>query len=550
VTLLVHELPGLLAEKQLTDAARAGAAAADAVIFPAGFVRDRFAAHTGLALPDAMVLPQGSYRAIAFSARDRAGLRARLGLADATVLVVGAGYGDLRKGFDLFLQAWRAARRQRADVLFCWLGELDPAMRAYLAGEIAAAEATGGFRLAGFQPDMAAWLSAADAFALTSREDPFPTVALEAMSAGLPVAAFAGSGGMPEAIAALAGGAAVPMGDADAFAGALLRLAATAARGRTKLARRAHARFDFAAYAERLLACACHGLASISAVVPNYNYARYLDERLASIFAQSHPVAEVVLLDDASTDGSLAVARRVAEDWRRELRIETAAANSGSPFRQWRRAAELARGEFVWIAEADDGADPALLATLAGLMQAQPGIDLAFCDSRAVDAEGRELWPSYRAYCAGAGAAALSHDGIFPARDFARRFLAERNLILNVSAVLWRRSALLAALERCGAELDEFHVAGDWRLYLELMAASDGAVGYVAAALNTHRRHAASVTAAGEAGRQVAEIARLHRVVRTRLAADTATRRRQAAYRKQLSGELSRSEAPATAPRR
>ena len=42
----------------------------------------------------------------------------------------------------------------------------------------------------------------------------------------------------------------------------------------------------------------------VSVVVPNYNYARYLPERMESIFSQTFQDYEVILLDDCSTDNS------------------------------------------------------------------------------------------------------------------------------------------------------------------------------------------------------------------------------------------------------
>ena len=59
--------------------------------------------------------------------------------------------------------------------------------------------------------------------------------------------------------------------------------------------------------------------ADISVAVPSYNYARYLPRRLSSIFAQSHPVSEVIVLDDASTDASLDAARDTASAWQRDI---------------------------------------------------------------------------------------------------------------------------------------------------------------------------------------------------------------------------------------
>ncbi len=457
-------------------------------------------------------------------------------------IVVGAGYGDLRKGFDLFLQAWHAMQRRGVAVRFWWIGDVDPTVRAYLGPEIAAAEASGTFRLAGWQDDIGPWFNAADLFVLPSREDPFPSVVLEALSTGLRVVAFEESGGIPGLLHRLDGGAAVPMGDAAALADAVIDLLGETPRAdgaaRAALAARARAAFRFDRYALALLRLARPVLTPISVVVPAYNYARFMERRLASVFAQTCPVAEVIVLDDASTDDSVAVTRRTAEDWGRDIRLVVNATNSGSAFRQWRRGAVMAESEWLWIAEADDEAEPTLLAGLEALVAEVPDLDLVFCDSRSIDADGRPLWPSYQEYYAASGAAALAAGGVFPAREFARRFLAERNLILNASAVLWRRATLLAALDRCGRDLDHYRLAGDWRLYLEVLAASPGRVGVVAAPLNVHRRHSASVTGLLSPGRHLDEIARVHALAQACLDLPPETVRRQADYRRRLAGDL------------
>jgi len=66
--------------------------------------------------------------------------------------------------------------------------------------------------------DVVPALCAANAFALTSREDPYPTVAIEALAAGLPVVAFENSGGIPELLVETGAGAAVLAGDGRADA--------------------------------------------------------------------------------------------------------------------------------------------------------------------------------------------------------------------------------------------------------------------------------------------------------------------------------------------
>ncbi|HUZ65261.1 MAG TPA: glycoside hydrolase family 99-like domain-containing protein, partial [Acetobacteraceae bacterium] len=536
--LLVHELPRLIAEKSLLPQARAGALAARHIVFPAPFVAERFLALTGADPARAAILPQGAYRQIDTLPADRAAIRAELGVKGDAVLALGIGFADLRKGFDLFLQLWRTLHRRGANAHLAWAGGMEQALVTYLADEMKAAGATGTFHHLGFRDDIPALLAAADVFVLPSREDPLPSVALEAISAGLPVIAFAGTGGIPDLIARHEAGAAVPLGDLDAMADAILRHAPPKPAERARLAALARAEFRFDAYAARLASLATPGLLDISVAVPNYNYAAHLPARLGSIFGQTHPVREVIVLDDASTDDSLAVAAATAGEWGRAIRIVANETNAGSVFRQWQRAAETAEGAYLWIAEADDSSDPRFLETLVEALARAPDALLAFTDSQPIGADGAPLGPDYKSYYSEVEPGALAIDGTWPADAFARRFLAERNLILNVSAVLWRRAALLEALERCRTDLADLRLAGDWRLYLELLAGAPGTVVYAAAPLNRHRRHAASVTHALDPARHLQEIALVQGVAAERLSLPSAQRDRQQRYLRALAIQL------------
>ena len=228
--------------------------------------------------------------------------------------------------------------------------------------------------MAGYRDDMHAVFSAADAFALTSREDPFPTVVLEALSVGLPVVAFDRSGGIPDMLRDTRQGVVVPYGDLTAMAAAVTTELNAGITDRQRAERHALItdRFSFRTYVRRLMELAIRGLPSVSVVVPNYNYARHMPLRLGSIFAQSHPVHEIIVLDDASTDDSATVIPMVADQWDREIRFVPNETNSGSVFAQWRKAAELATGEFVWLAEADDAAEPDFLTRTLALLGSDP----------------------------------------------------------------------------------------------------------------------------------------------------------------------------------
>ena len=450
-TLLLHEMPRLLRERQLIETGRAGVNAARHVVFATAFVRDRY--HEAIALPldRTVVLPQGLYRPVE---RNRAAeRRKRLGLPEGATLAVGLGYGDLRKGVDLFLQVWRLAQAADPSIHLLWVGDLDPVVSAYLGGEIAAAQATGTFHRLTFQADGAEWLAAADVHLLTSREDPYPSVVLEAMSAGVPTVAFEDAGSAPDVLREFAAGVAVPLGDAAAMV-RQLRVAAlqSTPEDRARLARVTRQRFPFSAYAEALLGLAAPERPVVSAMVPTLDYAAHLPARLETIFAQGLTPSEIVVLDDGSVDDSQAVVAATAKQAGRTVEWVGAGAQHGL-LAQWHRAAYLARGEFVWIAEADDLAEPRFLETVCAALQAAPGAPFGFVDSQAIDVAGATLWADHQAYYRESGTGLLARSGTIDAAAFLQECLGARNLVLNASAVVWRRSALRDALARAG-EID------------------------------------------------------------------------------------------------
>lgn len=132
---------------------------------------------------------------------DRHDTRLRLGIPPDALLVGGVGTMDWRKGPDLFVQLAAMVTRCLAerDVRFVWVGGDSGGPN---RGELLVdAKRLGlGERISFIGPlDRPTELFAAmDVFALTSREDPFPLVMLEAASAGVPMVCFAGGGGAPE----------------------------------------------------------------------------------------------------------------------------------------------------------------------------------------------------------------------------------------------------------------------------------------------------------------------------------------------------------------
>lgn len=114
----------------------------------------------------------------------------------------------------------------------------------------------------------------------------------------------------------------------------------------------------------------------VTVVITCFNYARYLPEAVASVLEQSLMDFELLIVDDGSTDDSLAVARELAAT---DPRIEVIAQeNSGQPAIPRNRAIERARGEYVLCLDADDRLGPGQLERCAAALDADPRLGMAY----------------------------------------------------------------------------------------------------------------------------------------------------------------------------
>ena len=120
----------------------------------------------------------------------------------------------------------------------------------------------------------------------------------------------------------------------------------------------------------------------ISVVVTNYNYRAYLLECIASVRAQTRPAAELVIVDDGSTDGSDALLREVpgATVLLKENGGQTSAMNAGF---------ERTTGDFVVFLDADDRLRPDALERIAAVADAS--ISKVHWSARVIDAAGVPL---------------------------------------------------------------------------------------------------------------------------------------------------------------
>ena len=531
---LVHEMPGMIRDLDLSERAAALVAHADGLVFPTPEVRSRFNECLDAGSARTAIRAQGLYKSNRFAHPEgkieaRRRLRRTLGIPENARVVLCVGYADHRKGIDLFVEIGKCVMRVRDDVHFLWVGHFDTRLEPHVRDSVRGAGLEGRFHFPGIASDTDLHFAGADVYALTSREDPFPSVVLEALQAELPVVGFAGAGGFTGLLEQGAG-VLVPALDPQAFGDAVLGLLEDGPRA-IAMGARGHAlvdeEYDFRKYLFDLLDLLGCPLPRVSVIIPNYNYARHLRDRIGSIVRQTVPFYEVIVLDDASDDDSIAVVRQLAVEHGIPLRLVSNSVNSGCVSGQWARGVELARGDLVWIAEADDLCEPEFLESMTAAMQDE-AVVLAYCQSRQIDEAGNVLANTYLEYTNDVSRERWLRAYRGKGLDENSRYLAIKNTIPNVSAVLFRRDALRNAIGRELGTLSGFRIAGDWVTYLAVLEQGD--IAFVPESLNLHRRHACSVTHGGDRHSHMLEVLRVQHLVSRRYRIEPEVRRGMAAY--------------------
>lgn len=115
---------------------------------------------------------------------------------------------------------------------------------------------------------------------------------------------------------------------------------------------------------------------SVSVVIPCYNYGRYLSECVRSVLGQQGVHVDVLIIDDASPDGSAEVARRLAGQDAR-VRIICHQKNQGH-IATYNEGLARASGDYSLLLSADDRLTPGCLARATSLMEEYPSVGLTY----------------------------------------------------------------------------------------------------------------------------------------------------------------------------
>lgn len=225
----------------------------------------------------------------------------------------------------------------------------------------------------------------------------------------------------------------------------------------------------------------------VSVIVPNFNHAPYLRERLDTIYNQTYPNFEVILLDDCSTDDSRDILNEYAQKYPDITRTAFNDANAGKVFLQWNKGLSLARGEYIWIAESDDYSSPDFIETLMKYF-CRESCMIAFARSVFMQ-EGKQIW-STEEYLSDVKRMYWDAPFTLAAATAVQLGFGYKNIIPNVSSAIFRNIGQIPdeVIETCSS----MHLSSDWIFYLSLI--KGGTISYTNETVNYYRVHPQSTS--------------------------------------------------------
>lgn len=219
----------------------------------------------------------------------------------------------------------------------------------------------------------------------------------------------------------------------------------------------------------------------VSVIVPNYNHARYLTQRIDSILNQTFQDFELILLDDCSTDNSREVLKSYLSN-PHVTQLVLNETNGGSPFAQWNKGIELAKGEWIWIAESDDWAETDFLEVMLSELENHPACGLAYASVHYMR-DGNEAWQTKYT-----GKVIECYGDVF-----IKEKLLYGNQIVNVSMTMFKKELYFNIDHTL---YNKMRLCGDWYFYTLLCEKTS--VLHVDKPLTFYRMHSENTSSSAE----------------------------------------------------
>jgi len=510
--LLVHELNKMLEDLKLKPVIKQVSQSFKKIIAPTPEIAKLFGSFSNKKPIDISVIPQGKYKQLREidTKKNLTAFLDYLGCKRKPKVVVGIGYADHRKGADLFIQTCAQMSKANPDTVFVWQGDWDRQTREDLDEQINALQDSANLILVPNNESIEEVLNVADAFFLSSREDPLPTVAFEAWSLGVPVVAFAGAGGISSLISKNKKLGEIASSMSVRSAALMLEKVLGSKSEKSAQDRKMWVKTEcsWPAYVYRLIQT-LFDLPDVEVGLIGHNHGKYAQEAIHSVLAQSLPAAKITYFDVASTDKSkVEIASAVKQTAGRVDFVELPS-NGGKLYKTWHDIAKSSTAEFIYFLEADDSVSQYFLEQGVALLKENPKAGLVFSDVSWVNEAGETIVQSHSKYIMETFCLDISSSAkISPEQALNSDFMV-RNGILSVSSVIFRRSVLLKALEKAKNDLNKVSFAYDWVLYNVVAKLGFGYI-YFPGQIVKHRQHSKSMSSKKS---HVSEIKIIHKIL-------------------------------------
>lgn len=254
----------------------------------------------------------------------------------------------------------------------------------------------------------------------------------------------------------------------------------------------------------------------ISVVVPNYNYSNYLYQRVYSILNQNYKIHELIILDDASKDNSLFYIEQIEQKISEFVNVKVVVndINSGNAFSQWQKGINLATGDYVWVAEADDYAKKNFLNEVVSPLKKNNNIVISYADTGFIDSNGyitkNSLVDQIDILKTNHWNASYVNKGISEINCYSYLNCT----IPNVSGTIIKKGNYDEIFESA----KKFHQSGDWFTYLNILNLGD--ISYINKTLNYYRVHGNNISQTFDKKAHILEIQRIYKFVKEKYGID------------------------------
>ncbi len=246
---------------------------------------------------------------------------------------------------------------------------------------------------------------------------------------------------------------------------------------------------------------------SISVVVPNYNYEKFMYERIYSILNQKVKITELLILDDCSKDNSREMIDDIEKHLKPHINIKKIynETNSGSAFKQWEKGMNLANCDYVWIAEADDYSDKNFLKEVTKPILKNKNIIISYVDTSFIDAKGKTILKTIKNEIDIRNTKHWDKSYVNNGKKEFKEYTYLNCTIANVSSVIFKKDNYDEIFKLAGT----FKQAGDWLFYASLYQLGD--VSFIAKQYNYYRVHGNNVTSTTKKEAHLNEIKKIHK---------------------------------------